>query len=233
MKAFGATLVMASLAFAAAQLTLTRSPAATGFGPLDLAPAAAGGMTPNTGGAGALPAGGGLLANDANPATMSTTNTANGKTNPMQQMFRNPLMNYGLMGGDNLRRAFMLPYLSRLGGSNTASYYYLRGGMDKYANVMMSDMISRMLAQSTGMNPMLTSMFASQLTDAPDNYVLNNMFLNRRGAFGGGGGSGSSGNAQAQGMGLLPAGGASPFQRGASGMFSGFNPLALASLSMM
>ncbi|XP_076439404.1 uncharacterized protein LOC143278614 [Babylonia areolata] len=152
--------------------------------------------------------GGGLLGNVPNPAS-SSTNNAN---NPMGQIFQNPMMTYGLMGGDNLRRAIMLPLLSRMGGSNTAQYYYLRGGMDKYFKVMMTDMLSNMMAKNMGLSPMLAPMLVGQMMDAPDNYALTNMLFNRGGASGA---SGSSGSQQ-------------------GGMFSpGFNPLAFASMSMM
>lgn len=123
---------------------------------------------------GAGPLGQTILTNSLPASPTTTTNN-----NMMQQLFTNPLMSLGMTGFDNMYRAMMSPYIARFG--NNAAFHFLRGGFDKMSTVMMSDMFGRMLAQSTGMNPMMTSLLSGQMFDAPDSYAMTNMLFNGMG----------------------------------------------------
>ena len=201
------------------------------------------GTAATTGSTGATtaPTGAGPLDSAASPtaaAPVTNSNNANGLANIFSQIFRNPMLAYGLTGGDNLHRAFMMPFMSRLGASNTANYYYMNGGMDKFFNVMMTDWANRMLAQSTGMNPRMSAFLTGQIFDAPDHYALanylfsgmrrnqnNNMGMSR---------SPQTGSSQSQRSGLLPNGAASassPNSIFGGRVNSGWNPMALVPLA--
>lgn len=177
--------------------------------------------------------GGGPLENAPNPVNTPTvnTNTAGG-ANLFSRIFRNPMMAYGFMGGDNLQRALMMPVMSRLGASNTANYYYMNGGMDKFFKVMMTDWANKMLAQSMGMNPSVSAFLTGQIFDAPDqyaltNYLFSNMMRNQNRMT-------SQGMAtQSQGNGALPNGAASSSSSPNNVFRSFMNPMALAPLAWM
>ena len=127
---------------------------------------------------------------DTSPTTgtKSSASTANMKHNAasrnaatmairpaINSVLKNPLMSYGLMVFDNLKRALMAPYMSRFG--NTAGCYWLTNGADKFTKVALSDLLAKQMATPTGMNPFMSSWLTGNMMDAPDSYIFNKMML--------------------------------------------------------
>jgi hypothetical protein len=121
----------------------------------------------------------GLLGPAGGQTGTQGTQTANSGPNVnagMAQLLNNPLMSAAAMGFDNMYRAFLAPYMARFG--NNAAFHFLRGGFDNMAPVWMSDLMGQQLARSTGMNPMITSLFTGRMMDTPDSYLFTNLLFN-------------------------------------------------------
>jgi len=226
MNVFRVIALVASLAFTSAQLT-------TGIGSSN----SLGNASPSLG-AGATGMSGPLDAmNPANnpmgtgtPGLPGQTgmNGMNGMAGMNSMGLNNPLMMSAMMGGDNLRRAFMAPMFGRMGMGTVPQMMYMRKGMEGMMKTAGADMFARMMTQS-GMPPMLSTMMAGNMMDAPDMYTMMNLLMNPQGM---GGGNAMGGNAMgSQAQGGLSGAAQNPMggNQQSNSLFS--NPMALMAMS--